>query len=124
MAWLGRGPKVTSVGLFDTSTACPILERRPGGVASGPSRGVPMSLAKEIGSHHTMWFTVGDHRPVAVRYAVDNDEGVCFGHHGLQDLIEGSTITGTVHDIACGQPLLATSFDVRVLVRADVALGT
>ena len=33
-----------------------------------------MSLPKEIGSHHTMWFTVGDHKPVAVRYAVDNDE--------------------------------------------------
>ena len=33
-----------------------------------------MSLPKEIGSHHTMWFTVGAHRQVAVRYAVDNDE--------------------------------------------------
>ena len=53
-----------------------------------------MSLPKEIGSHHTMWFTVGDHKPVAVRYAVDNDEVVCFGDNGLTDLIEGSTIAG------------------------------
>ncbi len=83
-----------------------------------------MALPKEIGSHHTMWFTVGGHRPVAVRYAVDGDEVVCFGDLGLSDLIEGSTILGTVHDIACGPPLLAMSFDVRVLVSADVALGT
>ena len=56
--------------------------------------------------------------------AVDNDEVVCFGDNGLTDLIEGSTIAGTVHDIAGGPPLLQTSFDVRVLVSADVALGT
>jgi hypothetical protein len=83
-----------------------------------------MSLPKEIGSHHTMWFTVGDHKPVAVRYAVDNDEVICFGDKGLGDLDEGSTIVGTVHDIAGGPPLVATSFDVRVLISADVALGT
>jgi hypothetical protein len=83
-----------------------------------------MSLPKEIGSHHTMWFTVGDHEPVAVRYAVDNDEVVCFGDKGLRDLTEGSTVVGTVHEIAGGPPLLSTSFDVRVLVSADVALGT
>jgi hypothetical protein len=83
-----------------------------------------MSLPKEIGSHHTMWFTVGHHKPVAVRYAVDNDEVVCFGDHGLCDLVDGSTIAGTVHDIAGGPPLVQTSFDVRVLVSADVALGT
>ena len=45
---------------------------------------------------------------------------VCFGDDGLTDLIEGSTIAGTVHDIAGGPPLLQTSFDVRVLVSADV----
>jgi len=83
-----------------------------------------MPLAKEITSHHTMWFSVGGHAPVAVRYAVDNDEVICFGDKGLRDLVEGSTVVGTVHDIASGPPLLATSFDVRVLVRADVALGT
>jgi hypothetical protein len=83
-----------------------------------------MSLAKEIGSHHTMWFSVGDHPPVAVRYAVDNDELVCFGDKGMGDLVEGSTVVGTVHELAGGPPIVATSFDVRVLVAADVALYT
>jgi hypothetical protein len=83
-----------------------------------------MSLPKEIGSHHTMWFTVGAHRPVAVRYAVDNDEVVCFGDVDLTELIEGSTVVGTVHDIAGGPPLVAMSFDVRVLLAAEITLGT
>jgi hypothetical protein len=83
-----------------------------------------MSLPKEIGSHHTMWMTVGSHRPVAIRYAVDNDEVICFGDGDLSELVEGSAVVGTVHEIAGGPPLLATSFDVRVVATGAVSLGT
>jgi hypothetical protein len=82
-----------------------------------------MPLAKEIGSHHTMWITVGQHRPVAVRYAVDKDEVICFGDRALRDVGEGATVLGTVHDIAGGQPLVGTSFDVRVMASGDVPMG-
>ena len=94
-------------------------EGRAAGVPSRASiGGSPWSLPKEIGSHHTMWFTVGDHQPVAVRYAVDNDEVVCFGDKGLGDLVEGSTVVGTVHDIAGGPPLRGD-----VVRRAGADLG-
>jgi hypothetical protein len=73
-----------------------------------------MSLPAEIGSHHTMWFTVGAHQPVAVRYAVDNDEVVCLGDGNLNEVNGGDTLVGIVHEIAGGPPLLATSFAVRV----------
>ena len=81
-----------------------------------------MSLAKEIGSHHTMWFTVGSNRPVAVRYVVDEDEVVCFGGAGLSELGEGDTVVGTVHDIAGGKPLVSTRFAVRVLSSGTVPI--
>jgi hypothetical protein len=81
-----------------------------------------MSLPAEIGSHHTMWFTIGAHVPVAVRYVVDNDEVVCLGSGDLDEVNDGDTLVGTVHEIAGGPPLLATSFAVRVMAPETVPL--
>jgi hypothetical protein len=82
-----------------------------------------MALPKEISSHHTMWITVGSHRAVAIRYAVDDDEVICFGDGALRELGDGAAVVGTVHEIANGPPLFATSFDVRVVASGEVPLG-
>ena len=47
---------------------------------------------------------------------------VCFGDGDLSELGEGDAVVGTVHDIAGGQPLVATKFAVRVLPPENVSL--
>jgi hypothetical protein len=83
-----------------------------------------MPIGSEIRSHHTMWFTVGSHAAVAVRYAVEGEEVICFGDVGLRELGAGTVAIGTVHEIANGPPIVVTSFDVRVLVPGEVTPGT
>lgn len=82
-----------------------------------------MALPPEARSYHTVWVSAPGRRPVAVRYAMGDDEIVCFGDDGLAGVPAGTRVSATLHKIACGPPVTTFYATVRDLAPDDVPLG-
>ena len=82
-----------------------------------------MALPSEVRSYHTVWVEAPGRRAVPVRYAVGDDEIVCFGDDGLADVPAGTRVRATLHKIACGPPVATFYATVHDLAPEDVTLG-
>jgi hypothetical protein len=82
-----------------------------------------MTLPSDVRSYHTVWVEAPGRRAVPVRYAVGDDEIVCFGDDGLADVPAGTRVRATLHKIACGPPVATFYATLRELTPDDVPLG-
>jgi hypothetical protein len=82
-----------------------------------------MGLPSQARSYHTVWVQAPDRRAVPVRYAMGDDEILCFGDNGLSDVPAGTRVRATLHEIACGPPVVSFYATVRDLEPDDVPLG-
>ncbi len=82
-----------------------------------------MALPNGVRSYHTVWVQAPGKRPVPVRYALGEDELVCFGDDGLADVPAGTRVNATIHEIACGPPVISFYATLRELEPDAVPLG-
>ena len=82
-----------------------------------------MALPSEVRSYHTVWVQAPGRRAVPVRYAMGDDEIVCFGDDGLSSVPAGTRVSATVHKIAGGPAVTSFYATLRELDPDAVPLG-